>query len=379
MLSFGIEEEFVFLDAARLCPVDAAPECREELAGLGFGPSLVHEEFFQSQLEFASPVYTELSAAIGGLLEFRCALQAVAAKQEVVAAGVGTPYDFSSTPALSRGLRYEEVAENVRALTAEHQINGLHIHVGVPDRAAGVVALNEVRRWLPVLLALSANSPFWGGLDTGYASWRAIHSRRWTTAGSPPLFTDDRDYDRRIRALSGIGATSDPGTLAWYARLSERHPTVEFRVADAQLDSRTTILLAALCRALVSTALHSRTSRDQPDPELLDAALWHAARDGLSGSLVHPVSGMLVPASDAVQALLEETRRQLVTNGDLGEVETLLRDLMIQGSGAKRQRQALETGGLGALTLLLESELTRTPAGRPLSEKQFHSHDVQHD
>ena len=138
MLSFGIEEEFVFLDAARLCPVDAAPECREELAGLGFGPSLVHEEFFQSQLEFASPVYTELSAAIGGLLEFRCALQAVAAKQEVVAAGVGTPYDFSGTPALSRGLRYEEVAGNVRALTVEHQINGLHIHVGVPDRAAGV-------------------------------------------------------------------------------------------------------------------------------------------------------------------------------------------------------------------------------------------------
>ncbi|MDJ0315434.1 YbdK family carboxylate-amine ligase [Arthrobacter sp. H35-D1] len=376
MLSFGIEEEFVLLDAARLRPVNDAPECRDGLSKLGFGAALVHQEFFQSQLEFASPVYTELSAAAEGLLEFRWALKNVAATQHVVAAGVGTPYDVGPMPVLTPGERYEQVAANVRALAWEHQINGLHVHVGVPGRAAGVVALNGVRRWLPVLLALSANSPLWGGHDTGYASWRAIHSRRWTTAGCPPPFTDDRDYDRRIRALSGIGATSDPGTIAWYARLSERQPTLEFRVADAQLDSGVTVLLAALCRALVATALHSGTSRNQPAPELLDAALWHAARDGLSRSLVHPVTGLLVPASDAVQALLEETRHQLLASGDLAEVETLLRDTTTRGSGAERQRQALATGGLPGLVLLLESELTRTPAGLHRSDQKFRSRDA---
>lgn len=94
--------------------------------------------------------------------------------------------------------------------------------------------------------------------------------------------------------------------------------------------------------------------------------------------LVHPMSGILVAASDAVQALLEETRQQLVTTGDLGEVETLLRELMGRGSGAQRQRQAVEAGGLRGLTLLLESELASAPAGRPLLGKPFRSHDVQH-
>lgn len=379
MLSFGIEEEFVLLDASRLCPVNVAPECRVDLDRLGFGAALVHQEFFQSQLEFASPVYTELSAAAEGLLEFRCALKNAAATQDAVAAGVGTPYNVGPMPVLTAGERYEEVAANIRALTREHQINGLHVHVGVPGRAAGVVALNGIRRWLPVLLALSANSPLWGGHDTGYASWRAIHSRRWTTAGCPPLFMDDRDYDRRIRALSGIGATSDPGTLAWYARLSERQPTLEFRVADAQLDLGATILLTALCRGLVATALHSCTSRDQPEPELLDAALWHAARDGLGGSLVHPVSGLLVPASDAVQALLEETRQQLVASGDLTVVETLLRDTITRGSGAERQRQALATGGLGSLAQLLRTELTRPQTVPHRSRQQLRHLEARHD
>ncbi|PYI64455.1 hypothetical protein CVV68_21970 [Arthrobacter livingstonensis] len=161
MLSFGIEEEFVFLDASRLRPVNIATGCRDRLAVRGFGAGVVHQEFFQSQLEFASPVYTEISAAAGGLLDFRRALAAVARERGVVAAGVGTPYDVGAMPALTPGERYEEVAGNVRALTNDHQINGLHVHVGVPDRAAGVAALNGVRRWLPILLALSTNSPFW--------------------------------------------------------------------------------------------------------------------------------------------------------------------------------------------------------------------------
>ncbi|WP_146238994.1 carboxylate-amine ligase [Arthrobacter livingstonensis] len=222
-------------------------------------------------------------------------------------------------------------------------------------------------------------APFWEGRDTGYASWRAIHSRRWTTAGCPPPFMDDHDYARRVRALSGIGATSDPGTLAWYARLSERQPTLEFRVADAQLDLGTTILFAALCRSLVSTTLLAPSLREQPQPELLDAALWHAARDGLTGSLVHSLTGNLVPASEAVQALLEETRQGLMASGDLDDVETLLRDTMARGSGAERQRQAFATGGLGRLEQLMRTELTR-PAyiHRPFNQ-QIRSLEDQHD
>src|SRR6185503_4533061 len=98
-------------------------------------------------------------------------------------------------------------------LVGDHQINGLHVHVGVPDRDAGIRALNALRPWMPVLLALSANSPFWRGRDTGYDSWRAIHSQRWTIHGIPPRFRDSADYDDALAALSGIGATSDAGTV----------------------------------------------------------------------------------------------------------------------------------------------------------------------
>ncbi|AIX99920.1 hypothetical protein ART_0322 [Arthrobacter sp. PAMC 25486] len=90
------------------------------------------------------------------------------------------------------------------ALSGEHEINGLHVHTGIPDQESGVHALNADRRWLPTLLAISANSPFWCGSDTGFASWRAIHSRRWTTAGCPPWFADAADYRARVAALMGI-------------------------------------------------------------------------------------------------------------------------------------------------------------------------------
>jgi carboxylate-amine ligase len=376
MLTFGVEEEFVLLDRGRLSPGNKAATVRRALFASGFGASEVHREFFQSQLEYASPVLTDLSAAAAHLSAFRSALSAAAEAHQVQAAGVGTPFDLDGEPAVSEGARYGDVAAMVRGLTADHQINGLHVHVGIPSRAAGVAALNGVRRWLPVLLAISANSPFWRGADTGFASWRAIHSRRWTTAGCPPVFAGADDYAHRVRALTGIGATADAGTIAWYARLSERLPTLEFRVADAQLDAATSVLLAALCRALVATALRdtalrvptrraaprAASGREQPAPELLDAALWHAARDGLTSALVHPVPGGLVPAAQALGALLEETHAELAGAGDLAYVEGLLRDTLAHGSGAERQRRAVAAGGITALGELVRLEMTR-PGG----------------
>lgn len=357
MLTFGIEEEFVLLDQTRLSPINAAANIHQALLAAGVQPSVVHREFFQSQLEFASPVFTELATAAAHLSSFRAALSRAADAQNVLAAGVGTPYNLDGSPALSHGTRYDEVASNVRGLTADHHINGVHVHVGIPGREAGVVALNGVRRWLPVLLAISANSPYWRGTDTGYASWRTIHSRRWTTAGCPPVFADAADYDRRIRSLTGIGATADAGTIAWYARLSERQPTLEFRVADAQLDGDGSLLIAALCRALVATTLRARTVQDQPAPELLDAALWHAARDGLTGTLVHPLRGVLVPAAKALEVLLAQIHKELANAGDMAAVERILATMMARGTGAELQRHAIATGGAPALGDLIKEQL----------------------
>ena len=122
--------------------------------------------------------------------------------------------------------------------------------------------MNQVRYFLPHLLTLSTSSPFWRGFDTGYASWRTVLLRRWTTAGLPSPFLDADDYDRRVSRMIGVGGTKDRALIAWDVRLSEHLPTIEFRMADAQLDAETSLTIAALCRALVTHALEKPSTTD---------------------------------------------------------------------------------------------------------------------
>jgi glutamate---cysteine ligase / carboxylate-amine ligase len=375
MLTFGIEEEFVLLDRATLTPVPVSAELRSELARFDFGGGVVHSEFLLSQLEYASPVLRTFEEAAQSLWAFRTALDGCTDGHGVVAAGVGTPFANPTQTLVTADDRYVEIADSMGALALEHHISGLHVHVGVPDRNAAIRALNYLRPWLPVLLAMSANSPFWCGKDTTFGSWRAIQYRRWTTAGCPPVFANAADYDRRTQALIGIGVTPDKGSISWSARLSARHPTVEIRVADAQLEPSTTLFLALLGRALVATSMDRPTNPPvDPGPELLDAALWHAARHGLSGELVHPVEGKLAPATEAIESLLDETHQALKAAGDLAIVTALAEQLLLIGTGADRQRHAFARNGKEGLAVFLinaiknESSAHQPAAGRLGSE-----------
>lgn len=361
MLTFGIEEEFIFLDLATLEPVSISQEIQHDLAAVALGGGVVHAEFLSCQVEYASPVFTHSEEAARALWGFRTELARRAHDHGVLVAGVGTPWSKPAGTMVTENNRYAEIAESIGLLAYEHFINGLHIHVGIPDRDAGVRALNQLRRWLPVMLAMSANSPFWCGRDTSFSSWRAVQYRRWTTAGCPPAFIDAEDYDRRTQALIGIGATPDMGSISWSARLSARHRTVEIRVADAQLEPAGTLLLALLVRALVLTSL-DRTEAYAQTPEMLDAALWHAARHGLSATLVHPMKNTLAAASEVVEALLEETGPALKACGDLAIVTALTERLLLVGSGADRQRQAFSRAGTrGLATFLSNAILNESP------------------
>ncbi|MHA7175982.1 carboxylate-amine ligase [Arthrobacter sp. Sr24] len=358
MLTFGIEEEFVFLDPATLTPAHVAPAIQRELLAAGHKTTEVHHELFQSQIEFASPIFDSREVAASSLAAFRTALMAAATAHGVVVAGTGTPYQKSPAPVMTEDSRYERIAELVVALSQEHEINGLHVHVGIPDPESGLRCLNGIRRWLPTLMAISANSPYWSGQDTGFASWRAIHSRRWTTAGCPPQFANATDYRNRVNALIGIGGTPDSGSIAWYARMSEHQPTLEIRVADAQLQPWSSVLLALLCRGLVATYLGSEQhSQPEPTGEFLDAALWHGARYGMDGELVHPLLQTLVPAGEAVGCLLETITPALSASEDLVAVTSLLLQLQEQGSGAQQQRSHYATGGQSALSGLFASSM----------------------
>ncbi|HWI31822.1 MAG TPA: YbdK family carboxylate-amine ligase [Microbacterium sp.] len=355
--TLGIEEEFVLLDPSTLQTVDIADGAVHALAAAGGG--IVAHEFFRSQVEFASPVCETASEAWEAVSAFRRRLGRWAGEAGAVAAGTGTPYRTRGSGHLSEGERYARIADDIGGITAEHQINGLHVHIGLDDREDRVRALNALRPWLPTLLALSSNSPFWSGHDTGFDSWRAIHSRRWTTFGVPPAFADAGDYDDTVSALIGVGATLDRGTINWNARLSSVYPTLELRVCDAQLDPRSVLTLALLIRALAAagaaTAVRPPTSSAR-EGTVRDAALWHAARYGLGGELVD-ADGRLVPAQRAIRALFEHAAPTLKAHGDLDVVADGLDRLVRRGNGASAQRRAIR-GGVSDLADLYRASLS---------------------
>lgn len=358
--TFGIEEEYFFLRPDTLAPANVGSTIRDEIVGIDHPSEFVAHEFLEAQIERSTPVFHTLDEATADLRAFRARIASAAEEHDVVAAGIGAPFMTDGWPAVTDAERYRRVVDDFRGLVTDHLISGTHVHVGIPSPDAGVEALNRIRPWLPVLLAVLGNSPYWHGADTGFASWRAVHMRRWTTVGAPPVFRDAADYRDRIERLVGIGGISDTKMVWWVARLAEFHPTIEVRLADAQLDTPATLLYAALVRALVDTGLRDAES-GQPvlavDGELLDAAMWHAARDGMAGELLDPVSCTMRPAADVVDAMLVAVDDSLVDHGDRDRVHALLGRVRRIGSGAERQRAAMRRGGRAALRDLLREAL----------------------
>jgi len=378
LTTFGIEEEFFFLDPVSMHPADVAAEVYRRLTADPAWSAVTKREFLASQIEHASAVFTTMAEAGEQLYGFRREVAADAGQFGVSAAGVGTPPDAHAFPSITDTERYHRVVRDMGGIIADHQMSGLHVHVGVPSREHGVAALNSVRPWLPLLTAMSGNSPLWRGNDTGYASWRTIQLRRWTTAGCPPSFTDAADYDRRLRQLLGIGGTGDLALISWNVRLSEHLPTIEFRMADAQLTADDTMLIAALCRALVMRAIDDveagGTAAEPHDavaasltldlpPELLSAAIVHSAHTGLSAETFEPATGALAPAADAVGRLLDHVEEQLTREGDRELVHELAARMLREGTGAARQRAAWQKNGIAGLRRLYAA----TIAAQPLS------------
>ncbi|MFD0345013.1 YbdK family carboxylate-amine ligase [Kitasatospora aburaviensis] len=229
----------------------------------GMHPAVHHtelqNELLQAQVEVATPVCRDLAEVGGHLLRLRHALAAAAETADCRLAACGTaPYAPSTPPAIVDAPRYHSIRRNMSRLADEALINGMHVHVAVPDPQTGVEVLNRLRPWLPVLTALSANSPLWYGSDTGYASWRTVVFSRWPISGIPPYFTDAEDYERRIDHLLEARLIRDRGQLYWQARLSAKFPTVELRAMDVQLRADEAVMLAGLVRALVVTAMRRR-------------------------------------------------------------------------------------------------------------------------
>lgn len=353
-VTIGVEEEYLLLDPESGVPSPQVSAVQAAAEGVPFlDRSEVGNELLQAQIEIATPVCSQLSEVAGHLTRLRSTVASAAARVGCRLAATGAaPFAAEHAVPVSPKERYRQMHADARRLVDEQLICGMHVHVGVPDRGLGAAALGRVRPWLPVLVALGANSPYWEGRDTGFASWRMIISGRWPVTGPPPFTEDAEDYEREIAAVLGTGAISDTGQIYWHARLSEHYPTLEVRVPDVQLDVEAAVTLAGLARGVVVTAL--READDgvpplMPPSSVLRAAEWYAARHGVTESLVHPVHGKLCGAAEVVADLLDHVAPALLDCGDLDDVVTGVKNLQQQGGGATRQRQAAAGGGVPGL------------------------------
>ena len=222
-----------------------------------------------------------------------------------------------------RTSRYQRMAEAF-GLTAHEQLTcGCHVHVGLSSADEGVAVLDRAGPWLAVLLALSANSPFWQGLDSSYASFRYQVWGRWPSSGPTEPFGTAQAYRETIQQMVGTGTLLDTGMVYFNARLSERYPTIEIRIADVCLRADDAVLIAALARALVETEARSwREGRPvlQTRTELLRLAAWRASRSGLDAALLNPVTGLPEQAATVVDMLLDHCRDALADAGDAAVV-----------------------------------------------------------
>lgn len=345
MARFGIEEEFVLLDEQTLVPSAMTTSTRERLAdvvGAGLTP-----EYLTCQIESATePVGTRADAETQ-LRRTRHLLGTYAADQDAIVGATGTPFISPNRFAVSSSPHYDAVSAQLVEITREHEVNGLHVHVEVTDDEERVRVVNRVNAWLPTLLALTGNSPFAHGRDSGFASWRSILIRRLPSSWSPPRFGDLDDYQAHIAQLVEMGAIAEASSLSWTVRLSERFPTVEVRVFDAQLTVDDTLLAAALTRALmVSDALDGLPALGS---DAIDASLWTAARYGPEALVVDPASGDPAPVRAIVDDLLRRLRPTLARLGDEDFVAEGVARIRSEGTGAQRQRDAYAANGTAGL------------------------------
>lgn len=345
--TIGVEEEFQIIDSQTR---ELRSQAEQILAGtqrtLG---QAVQPEVQLSQIETVTPVCRTLADVRAELVRLRRGVITAAAKDGNQIAAAGThPFSSWEEQRLAPKERYRGLMRDYQQLTRELVIFGCHVHVGLRDREVAIQVINRSRVWLATLLALTANSPFWLGADTGYASFRTELWSRWPMAGPPLTFKSRAEYDALVQALTATGTIKDATKIYWDIRPSERFETIEFRVADVCMTVDETVMIAGLIQALVQTC-YEQVVRDEPFPsvrfELLRAAHWQAARYGLDANLIDVLGARTVPAHQMVEMLLTFVRPSLEARGEWQEVSSVVQEICRHGTGATRQRQIYHRTG----------------------------------
>jgi carboxylate-amine ligase len=378
MRTFGVEEELLIVDpgsgeplaladallAGRKLAADDAPD-KPRLLQKQTKPACDDEMGLSAELKLEQ-IETQTRPCLDyeELLRQICAGRAMAdeAAQRQgarVAALATSPLTLAShtTP----DPRYARMLERF-GLTAQEQLTcGFHVHTFIESQDEGVAVLDRIRDKLAVLIALSANSPFWHGMETGFESYRTQAWNRWPTSGPSAIYGSLSAYRRVVTRLLDSGVLLDEGMIYFDARLSRNHPTVEVRVADVCLRAEDAALIAVLVRAMVESASREWREGVEPAPVptvLLRMAAWQASNFGLRGELLDFGSFRPAPAADVVRSLVDFLEPVLTENGEIDLVRQGVEEILSRGTGAAEQRcvreaamekAAPDDGGLGAV------------------------------
>jgi glutamate---cysteine ligase / carboxylate-amine ligase len=335
----GVEEELFLVDPATGRQANASDAVQERL-----GPvrGTVERELHACQVELITDVCRSAGEAVGVLADLRRAVLETGAGL----LGSGThPSAAEGDAEITDKRRYERIHELLGDAVAT-PVGGLHVHIGMPDAETAIRAFNGLRRHLPLLQALAANSPFRHGRDTGLASAREVTVRGWPRSGVPRAMRDFADFRAATELLTRAADVPDYTWFWWKLRPHPRLGTVELRALDAQGPLEDTAGLIALAHCL---ARHEAEADPQPDPpaEVLEEGAFRAARFGVRARLPDP-DGRLRPVSELLEAALELAH---VHAGELGCADDLdrLPSLLARGGGAGRQRDAYAIAGMDYL------------------------------
>lgn len=364
---FGIEEEYFLSDATTRNVVRKVSPAFIAAVQERF-PEEAQREMLQSQIEVATPVCESMAQARESLTKLRRGLAGVALEHDMLLLACGThPSAVWSRQRATEAARYDKIMRDLQMLGSRNQLCGLHVHVEVEDEDERIRLMVRILPYLPLLLALSTSSPFWQGQRTGLMGYRLAAYAELPRTGLPELFLDPADYRTYVETMVAAGAIKNASYVWWAIRPSEKHPTLELRIADSCTRLDDTLAIAALYRCLV------RHLRRNPalNADLTAASraiaaenIWRAQRYGSHGGLICAQSRSMrtVPSLiDDLVAQLADDAAALDCAEDLAHCRAIANggtsaDIQLAVFEEARSRAGGQAAGLSAVVDWLSSQ-----------------------
>ena len=377
--TLGVEEEFQILD----------PDTRELRSHvqeiLDEGKLLLKErvkpEMHQSVIEIGTGICKNVSEVRLDVGEMRGEIIRLARKNGMRVAAAGThPFSNWADQKIFPDERYHQVVEEMQLLARANLIFGLHVHIGIQDRTLAFQIMNEARYFLPHLLALSTNSPFWLGRNSGLKSFRTKVFDRFPRTGVPPYFESPAEFDEFVRVLVKTGCIDNGKKIWWDVRPHPFFETIEFRVCDVPMRLEETVTLAALVQAICAKLYKLRVQNlgfRRYRRALILENKWRASRYGIKGKLIDFGKEVEVPFRDLVAEMLIFVDDVVDELGSRREVFEGVNWILQNGTGADRQLRVYEESG-GDLKQVVDYICEETTSGLPLPVPQVRAASNSH-